>query len=574
MSKICVIGGSRYFGRSLVVDLRDAGHEVTVVNRGSVPAPPGVRHLVTDRADLAANLGDARFDVVVDQVCYTPVQAMAAVAAFRARTERYVLTSTIEVYDELDADAPLPESAVEPREWQAEPWAVPGCLDDHYGEGKRQAEAVFATAPFAVVRPGHVLGGADFTGRLTHYVERVRAQRPGTASGAGGAAPPAVVVHSPHGDRAFPALGRGSVVHRPGQRVLARRLRRLRAVHADRRAGRGGTGLRGRCVAVRFRPVLRHGQRPCREAWFCLFPHRKLAAGRHRRSTGGRVITRTLGPFEVGVVGLGAMPLSIENRPDRDRALATLRAAVDAGITLIDTADSYHWHAGETGHNEELVAAAVRGRDVVIATKGGRGRPGDGSWTVDASPEHLKRACEGSLRRLGVDAIDLYQLHKPDPRVPWADSVGALAELLEAGKIRAAGMSNVDSEQIVEAHEVLGERLAAVQNRYSPAVRDAEPELRLCASLGIAFLPWSPLGGLARSSLDGPSAAPPDPAFAAFHDIARERGATPQQVGLAWLIGSSPAAIPIPGASRPETARASAAAAELSLSAAELARLG
>ncbi|SFW75339.1 aldo/keto reductase [Amycolatopsis australiensis] len=289
------------------------------------------------------------------------------------------------------------------------------------------------------------------------------------------------------------------------------------------------------------------------------------------------MITRRIGPFDVGAVGLGAMPLSIEGRPDRDRAIATIHAALDAGITLIDTADSYHWHRDEVGHNEELVATALRGHrgDVVVATKGGRGRPGDGSWTVDASPDHLKRACEGSLRRLGVDAIDLYQLHKPDPRVPWADSVGALAELLDAGRIRAAGVSNVDCRQIREAHAILGDRLVAVQNRFSPAVRDAEPELRLCASLGLAFLPWSPLGGLARSSLDGPSRpADPAPAFAAFHEIAGERGVSPQQVALAWLIGRSPAVVPIPGARRPETARASAAAAGISLTATELARLG
>lgn len=184
MRKICVIGGSRYFGRRLVLDLRDAGAEVTVVNRGSVPAPAGVRHLVTDRADLAAALGDASFDVVVDQVCYTPVQAAAAVAAFRDRTARYVVTSTIEVYDEQTADAPLPETAFDPRRHRVRPdlpWAAPGYLDAHYAEGKRQVEAVFATtAPFAVamVRPGHVLGGDDFTGRLTHYTDRVRTGRP------------------------------------------------------------------------------------------------------------------------------------------------------------------------------------------------------------------------------------------------------------------------------------------------------------------------------------------------------------------------------------------------------------
>ncbi|WP_327000336.1 aldo/keto reductase [Dactylosporangium sp. NBC_01737] len=137
--------------------------------------------------------------------------------------------------------------------------------------------------------------------------------------------------------------------------------------------------------------------------------------------------TRQVGRWQVGAVGLGAMPLPVEGRPDEARAVATLRAAVDAGVTLIDTADSYHWHAGEAGHNERLIAKALTGVDgVLVATKGGRGRPGDGTWTVDAHPDHLIRACEASLRRLGTDRIALYQLHKPDPAVPWADSVGAL----------------------------------------------------------------------------------------------------------------------------------------------------
>ncbi|PKW00078.1 nucleoside-diphosphate-sugar epimerase [Amycolatopsis echigonensis] len=184
MRKICVIGGNRYFGRRLVLDLRDAGAEVTVVNRGSVPAPPGVRQVATDRAGLAGALGNESFDVVVDQVCYTPVQAAAAVAAFRGHIARYVLTSTIEVYDEHDADAPLPESAVDPLRQLTRPelpWATPGYLEAHYAEGKRQAEAVFATtAPFAfvAVRAGHVLGGADFTGRLRYYADAVRHRRP------------------------------------------------------------------------------------------------------------------------------------------------------------------------------------------------------------------------------------------------------------------------------------------------------------------------------------------------------------------------------------------------------------
>ncbi|MET7461342.1 aldo/keto reductase [Nonomuraea sp. NPDC005501] len=289
--------------------------------------------------------------------------------------------------------------------------------------------------------------------------------------------------------------------------------------------------------------------------------------------------SRRLGHTDVGAIGLGAMPLSIEGRPGEARAVATVHAALDAGVTLIDTADSYHWHAGETGHNEELIARALASyggdRDrVLVATKGGRGRPGDGSWTVTGTPEQLRRACEGSLRRLGVQTLDLYQLHKPDPDVPWADSVGALRDLLDEGKIRMAGLSNVDTAQILEARDILGDGLVSVQNRYSPAVRDGEPELELCERLGLAFLPWSPLGGLSRSSLDGPSREQrPAPRFAAFHEIAAERGVSPQRVALAWLLARSPVIIPIPGASRPETIRDSAAAAALTLTPAELSRL-
>ncbi|MFI8529993.1 aldo/keto reductase [Streptomyces aquilus] len=284
---------------------------------------------------------------------------------------------------------------------------------------------------------------------------------------------------------------------------------------------------------------------------------------------------RTLGDLKVSAVGLGAMPLSIEGRPDEERALATVRAALDAGVTLFDTADSYHLPGTEPGHNELLLARALAGAgsEVLVATKGGRGRPADGSWTVTGDPRHLKRAAEGSLRRLGVEAIGLYQLHKPDPAVPFEESVGALRELLDEGKIRLAGVSNTDAEQIRTARAILGDRLVSVQNRYSPEVRDSEPELRLCAELGLAFLPWSPLGGISRSSLDGPSGLAAAGRFAAFHEIAAERGVSPQQVGLAWLLAKSPTVIPIPGASRPETIRDSAGATELALNGAELARL-
>lgn len=287
---------------------------------------------------------------------------------------------------------------------------------------------------------------------------------------------------------------------------------------------------------------------------------------------------RTLGGLRVSAVGLGAMPLSIEGRPDEARALATVHAALDAGVTLLDTADSYHLPGADPGHNELLVARALAAyggdtSDVLVATKGGRGRPADGSWTVTGTPRHLKAAAEASRKRLGVDAIGLYQLHKPDPAVPFEDSVGALRDLLDAGTIRLAGISNADTGQIRVAREILGERLVCVQNQYSPAVRASGAELALCTELGLAFLPWSPLGGISRSSLDGPSRTEERDRHAAFHSVARERGASPQQVCLAWLLTRSPTVVPIPGASRPETIRSSAAATELELTEEEVARL-
>ncbi|MFI8345776.1 aldo/keto reductase [Streptomyces sp. NPDC085596] len=285
---------------------------------------------------------------------------------------------------------------------------------------------------------------------------------------------------------------------------------------------------------------------------------------------------RRLGSTKVSAIGLGAMPLSIEHRPDEDRAVATVHAALDAGITLIDTADSYYWHAGERGHNELLVARALSryGGDtshVLVATKGGRGRSGDGGWTVNGAPAHLKAAAEASLARLGGEVIGLYQLHKPDPDVPWAESVGALRELFEAGTIRFAGISNVTTDQIHEAHAILGDALVSVQNQYSPAVRDAEPTLELSTRLGLAFLPWSPLGGISRSALDGPSGS--TSAGTPFHRIAAERGVSVQRVALAWLLSRSPAVIPIPGSGRPASIQDSAGATEIELKPAELAEL-
>ena len=281
--------------------------------------------------------------------------------------------------------------------------------------------------------------------------------------------------------------------------------------------------------------------------------------------------TRTLGTATVSAIGLGGMPMSIEGRPDRERSIRTIHAALDTGVTLIDTADAYHLHADEVGHNEELIAEALRTwggntDDVIVATKGGHLRPGDGSWTKNGDPAYLKSAAKESARRLGVEQIALYQLHRPDPDVPYADSVGAIRDLLVEGVIAQAGISNADPDQIRQAQEILGGRLASVQNQFSPNFRSSEPELQLCDELGIAFLPWSPLGGIS-------SAADLGSKFAPFAEVAEAHGVSPQQVALAWELAKSPVVIPIPGSSRPETIQDSVRAVDVELTEEELKRL-
>ena len=280
---------------------------------------------------------------------------------------------------------------------------------------------------------------------------------------------------------------------------------------------------------------------------------------------------RIIGTHEVSAIGLGGMPMSIEGRPDEGRSIATIHAAHDAGVTLIDTADAYHLHADEVGHNEELIAKALRSygsgaADVLVATKGGHLRPGDGTWTVNGHPDYLKEAAKASARRLGVDAIGLYQFHRPDSSVPYAESVGAVRDLLDEGVIRMAGISNADVAQIDEANEVLGGRLASVQNQFSPAFRSSLGELEHCASLGIAFLPWSPLGGISKAGELGEN-------HAAFARVAEARGVSPQQITLAWELALAAIVVPIPGASRPESIRDSAQAPDLELTEEELREL-
>ncbi|MEV4110695.1 aldo/keto reductase [Nonomuraea sp. NPDC049695] len=283
--------------------------------------------------------------------------------------------------------------------------------------------------------------------------------------------------------------------------------------------------------------------------------------------------TRTIGNRQVGVIGLGAMPMSVAGHmPDEDQSIRTILAALDAGITLIDTADAYTPSHDDVGHNERLVARALSlwGGDadtVLVATKGGHTRTSGGGWSVNGRPSHLKQACDRSLKALGVDSIGLYQHHRPDPAVPYEETMGALKELHDAGKIQMAGISNADPAQIRLAHTILGSGLVSVQNEYSPRFRSSEPEIDVCAELGLAFLPWSPLGGIGRTGeLSGLNAA--------FTEIAAARGVSPQQVCLAWELARSPVVIPIPGASRPETIVDSAAAADLELSEEELSRLG
>ncbi|GAB3137071.1 aldo/keto reductase [Marisediminicola antarctica] len=275
---------------------------------------------------------------------------------------------------------------------------------------------------------------------------------------------------------------------------------------------------------------------------------------------------RRIGDVKVSAIGLGAMPLSIPGRPDRDAAIATIHAALDAGVTLIDTADAYTSDA--QGHNEELVASALagRGEEVLVATKGGLVYRAGGPSDRNGTPEHLKAAARASAKRLGVDAIGLYQLHRPDPGVPWEESVGALRELQEEGVIRLAGVSNATTAQIRSADHVLGGRLASVQNQFSPSYRSSENELDYCAEHEIAFLAWGPLGGASRA---GEIAD----AFPVAAEIAAELSVSPQRVILAWELALQHTMIAIPGARRPASIRDSARAADLVLTADQIARL-
>ena len=264
--------------------------------------------------------------------------------------------------------------------------------------------------------------------------------------------------------------------------------------------------------------------------------------------------TRALGELEVRRIGFGAMRITgsgVWGEPESpEGARRVLRRAVELGVNLIDTADSYGPEV-----SERLIAEALHPYpdDLVIATKGGFTRPGPGSWRADGRPEHLRRACEGSLQRLRLERIDLYQLHTVDPRVPFAESVGALAELRGEGKIRHVGLSNVDVDRLATAREIVP--VVSVQNRYSVAERDGEAVVERCESDGLAFLPYFPLVAGWVTENRGP-----------WERIARAHGASVAQVALSWLVRHSPAIVPIPGTSSVRHLEENVASGQLELS--------
>ena len=272
---------------------------------------------------------------------------------------------------------------------------------------------------------------------------------------------------------------------------------------------------------------------------------------------------RKLGKTGVSVfpVGWGPMPLSTRGtRPERQEALAVFKAALDAGVNFWDTANAYCLDDGETGHNERLIAWARKelgvGREVTLASKGGMTRPG-GAWVKNGRPAHLIKACEQSLRDLGVDEIFLYQLHWPDPDVPYAESIGALADLQSEGKIVHVGISNVTPGQLREAQGIV--RVESVQNRCAPTDQEdfRNGLIELCEEGGTAFIPYSPMGG-------GPGYKAM-PKKGVLGNLAGKYGVSAYQVIVAWLLGKSDVIIPIPGASRVASLSDNAAAATLQL---------
>jgi aryl-alcohol dehydrogenase-like predicted oxidoreductase len=269
---------------------------------------------------------------------------------------------------------------------------------------------------------------------------------------------------------------------------------------------------------------------------------------------------------QASVVGYGGMHLSIQDRPTEEQAVSVIQAVLDAGVTLIDTADVYCLDDNEIGHNERLIARALRTsranrQGLSVATKGGMRRPG-GRWEVDGRPEHLRAACHRSLRALGAEQIDLYQLHTPDPRVPLAESVGALADLQREGKVQRIGLSNVSVAEIRQAESVA--QITTVQNRLNPFFREALTEgvVEYCARQGIGFLAYSPVGGgrLNRKL----------PTHPVLQPMASRLGVTPHALVLAWVLARAANVFVIPSARTVDHARDSVTAANIELSDADL----
>lgn len=279
---------------------------------------------------------------------------------------------------------------------------------------------------------------------------------------------------------------------------------------------------------------------------------------------------RRLGDLSVSAVGMGAMTLTQVAGSDTMRGVRTVHAALDAGVTLFDTADSYGPSSAH-GVNELALISALRAYPgaldhVVVATKGGHTRHENASWWIDGSAAYLARAARESASRLGLDSLPLYQHHRPDPKIDYAESMGALRQLVVDGVVQRVGISNVNAAQLDVALEVLGGALVSVQNEYSPSARSQAPMVRLCEQHGLAFLAWGPLGGMRAAKSLGE-------ALGAFAEIGQERGVSPQRVAIAWALAVSPALIPIPGASRPESVLDTVAALELELTPDELCRL-
>ncbi len=288
--------------------------------------------------------------------------------------------------------------------------------------------------------------------------------------------------------------------------------------------------------------------------------------------------TRKIADLTVSLVGLGCMPLSnIKMVDHREQAIATIHHAIDSGITLLDTANVYSPTWDTFGHNETLVAEAMRTYSgsadiskVIIATKGGIIKPADNVVERDGTRDGLLKACEASLKRLNTSSIELYQFHRHDPSVTYTEQMLSLKALKDAGMVKRIGLSNAQGPELAVALEILGGPndggVVSIQNEYSPRYRGEQDVLDKCTALGIAFLPWSPLGGAAQAGEVGSR-------YSDFAAVATEVGASAQEVVLAWLLALTPVMIPIPGATKPATVDSIIRASALKLASAQVERL-